>query len=263
MKFSVIVTVDPNRQTVKKLLDTLKVQTYTNYEVILVVDDQATAMHQLITYYKQGIGTPVNADLAEYWTDKLEQTRRLVEYVQSDVPVDEISNPRERMRFFIGYHYAIEAPYGLTIGGVSRRLGWYVRFKTNMSFDKHVVECNDQNGGELIGVSADEIYCFTGNKKKNSYALTAGMVVKCTDWLYTSVGIGYGDRTLLYEYSLKDPVTGNEQQTGWAKHLDASYKGVAADWDVMLKFGPIYVSAGCSTVNFKYVDFNAGAGVFF
>ena len=40
MKFSVIVTVDPNRQTVKKLLDTLKVQTYTNYEVILVVDDQ-------------------------------------------------------------------------------------------------------------------------------------------------------------------------------------------------------------------------------
>lgn len=51
MKFSVIVTVDPNRQTVKKLLDTLKVQTYTNYEVILVVDDQATAMHQLITPY--------------------------------------------------------------------------------------------------------------------------------------------------------------------------------------------------------------------
>ena len=73
----------------------------------------------------------------------------------------------------------------------------------------------------------------------------------------------YGDRTLLYEYSLKDPVTGNEQQTGWAKHLDASYKGVAADWDVMLKLGPIFVSAGCSTVNFKYVDFNAGAGVFF
>ena len=226
-------------------------------------EQDTTAMHQLITYYKQGIGTPVNADLAEYWTDKLEQTRRLVEYVQSDVPVDEISNPRERMRFFIGYHYAIEAPYGLTIGGVSRRLGWYVRFKTNMSFDKHVFECNDQNGGELIGASADEIYCFTGNKKKNSYALTAGMVVKCIDWLYTSVGIGYGDRTLLYEYSLKDPVTGNEQQTGWAKHLDASYKGVAADWDVMLKLGPIYVSAGCSTVNFKYVDFNAGAGVFF
>ena len=138
-----------------------------------------------------------------------------------------------------------------------------MRFKTNMSFDKHVAECNDQNGGELVGASADEVYRFTGNKKKNSYALTAGMVVKCTDWLYTSVGVGYGDRTLLYEYSLIDPETGSEQQTGWAKHLDASYKGVAADWDVMLKFGPIYVSAGCNTVNFKYVDLSAGAGVFF
>ena len=51
MKFSVIVTVDPNRQTVKKLLDTLKVQTYTNYEVILVVDDQATSLQQLIQPY--------------------------------------------------------------------------------------------------------------------------------------------------------------------------------------------------------------------
>ena len=49
MKFSVIVAVDPNRQTVKKLLDTLK--TYTNYEVILVVDDQAISLHQLITPY--------------------------------------------------------------------------------------------------------------------------------------------------------------------------------------------------------------------
>lgn len=51
MKFSVIVTVDPNRQTVKKLLDTLKVQTYTSYEVILVVDDQATSLQQLIQPY--------------------------------------------------------------------------------------------------------------------------------------------------------------------------------------------------------------------
>ena len=39
--------------------------------------------------------------------------------------------------------------------------------------------------------------------------------------------------------------------------------GVAADWDMMLKFGRIFISAGCSTINFKYVDLNAGAGVFF
>ena len=54
-----------------------------------------------------------------------------------------------------------------------------------------------------------------------------------------------------------------EEDAAWAKHLDASKAGVAADWDMMLKFGRIFISAGCSTINFKYVDLNAGAGVFF
>ena len=229
-------------------------------------EQDTTAMRQLIVYYRHGIGTPASTDLAEYWSDKLEQTRRLVEYAQTSdatLPIDELQTSRQRMKFFIGYNYAVEAPYGLTIGAVGKRLGWSVRFKTNMSFDKHIAECNDQNGGELIDASANEIYYFTGEKKKNSYSLTAGMVVKCTDWLYTSVGVGYGDRTLLYEYNMVNPVTAETQQTGWAKHIDTSYKGVAADWDVMFKLGPIYLSTGCSTVNFKYIDFNAGVGVFF
>ena len=229
---------------------------------VLGTEQDTTAIHQLILYYQKGIGTPVSDELAEYWTEKLEQVRNQMLYVPSDEVVS-FEEKKERMKFFIGYQYAIEAPYGLTVGGVGKRLGWYVRFKTNMSFDKHIAECNDQNGGELIDASANEIYYFTGEKKKNSYSLTAGMVVKCTDWLYTSVGVGYGDRTLLYEYNMVNPVTAETQQTGWAKHIDASYKGVAADWDVMFKLGPIYLSTGCSTVNFKYIDFNAGVGVFF
>ena len=33
--------------------------------------------------------------------------------------------------------------------------------------------------------------------------------------------------------------------------------------DFMVKFGSVFVSAGCNTLNFKYVDLNAGVGVFF
>ena len=51
MKFSVIVAVDPNRQTVKKLLDSLKEQTFSNYEVILVVDEKATTLQDMIQPY--------------------------------------------------------------------------------------------------------------------------------------------------------------------------------------------------------------------
>lgn len=51
MKFSVIVAVDPNRQTVKKLLGSLKEQTFSNYEVILVVDEKATTLQDMIQPY--------------------------------------------------------------------------------------------------------------------------------------------------------------------------------------------------------------------
>ena len=97
----------------------------------------------------------------------------------------------------------------------------------------------------------------------NNYAGTAGLVVKCTSWLYTSVGLGYGSRELLCEYITIDNSDYRIEKSYWVKNLDYSYSGLAADLDVMVKFGPEFVSAGCNTLNFKYVDLNAGVGLFF
>ena len=156
---------------------------------VLGTEQDTTAIHQLILYYQKGIGTPVSDELAEYWTEKLEQARNQLLYVPSE-EVASLEEKGERMKFFIGYQYAIEAPYGLTVGGVGKRLGWYVRFKTNMSFDKyHTAECNGQNGGELVEAPSEDAYYFTNERKKSLYAFTAGLVIKCTDWLYTSVGV--------------------------------------------------------------------------
>ena len=44
------------------------------------------------------------------------------------------------------------------------------------------------------------------------------------------------------------------EKSYWAKNLDYSYSGLAADLDVMVKFGPVFVSAGCNTLNFKYAE---------
>ena len=230
---------------------------------VLGTEQDTTAIHQLILYYQKGISTPVSDELSEYWTEKLEQVRNQMLYVPSDEVVS-FEEKKERMKFFIGYQYAIEAPYGLTVGGVGKRLGWYVRFKTNMSFDKYyTAECNSQNGGELIESLSEDAYYFTNERKKSLYAFTGGLVIKCTNWLYTSVGVGYGERTLLYEYYTIDHQTGTLGSQSWAKHLDASYVGVAGDIDVMCKLGPVYLSVGCNTINFKYADLNAGVGVFF
>lgn len=225
-------------------------------------ENDTTAVNKLVVYYTEGIGTPRSEELATYWTDRLTKLREPVELTYApQEPID--TRPRERMKFFVGYSYSIQAPYGVTVGGVARRMGWYVRFKTNMSFADYTGECNNSNGGTVIGISNNESYQFSNRKKINSYAGTAGMVVKCTPWLYTSVGLGYGERVLLNFYKTNSYDDVNKHREIWCKNIDSSYKGIAADLDVMVKLGPIFLSAGCNTINFKYIDLNAGLGVFF
>lgn len=223
------------------------------------IDNDSTAISQLILYYREGIGTVANEERAKSWNNRLEELRKPVEPI-TYIPNKE-KKPREPMKFFVGYAFSLEAPYGLTVGGVGGRLGWYARFRTNMSFDDHSTECKGNH--EILPNPENESYQFTGEKKTNCFAGSAGLVVKCTPWLYASVGLGYGKRELLYEYKTWEKNDINKQNTYWAKHIDNSYEGVAADLDFMLKFGRVFVSAGCNTINFKYVDLNAGLGLFF
>ncbi len=225
---------------------------------IMANEKDTTAMAQLIVYYTEGIGTPKNLTLARSWRERLAELQK-----PATSPTNfPLKKAKEPMKFFVGYAYSIEAPYGLTFGGVKSRLGWYLRFRTNMSFSDYDGECRGTS--EYVGtIPNDQAYYFTNKKKKNTYAGTAGVVVKCTSWLYTSVGLGYGNRELLCEYATIDNADYRKENWYWAKNLDYSYSGLAADVDVMFKFGPIFISAGCNTLNFKYVDLNTGVGVFF
>lgn len=230
---------------------------------LMANNKDTTAISQLIVYYTEGIGASKNETLAKSWQDRLETLRKPVEPVfypsANQIKPDK---PKEPMKFFVGYAYSIEAPYGLTVGGLKSRLGWFARFKTNLGFKDHDSEC--RGDGQIVGsVAGGPLIRFTNNKKVNCYAGTAGVVVKCTPWLYTSVGLGYGSRELLCEYKTIDAVDHRIEKAYWSKNMDYSYSGLAADLDFMVKFGPVFVSAGCNTLNFKYIDLNAGLGVFF
>ena len=228
---------------------------------LMANNEDTTAISRLIVYYTEGIGTSKNETLAKSWQDRLETLRKPAEPAFYS-PGNQIKTdkPKEPMKFFLGYAYSIEAPYGLTVG-VKSRFGWFIRFKTNLGFDDYDEECRGTD--ELVGSTSDNAYHFTNKKKVNSYAGTAGVVFKCTSWLYTSVGLGYGSRELLCEYATIDNSDHRIEKSYWAKNLDYSYSGLAADLDVMIKVGPVFVSAGCNTLNFKYVDLNAGIGLFF
>jgi hypothetical protein len=221
---------------------------------VKATENDTTAVSKLILYYIEGIGTPKSEELASYWADRLEELRNPVpennEYYGYEKPVR-----RTPMRFFGGYTYSLQAPFGITVGGVGERFGWYARLRTNMSFQRPDYE--------FSGERPNHEDVFKNLKKKtNAYAATAGLVVKCTSWLYASVGAGYGKRELLYQLSKLNNEL-EEIETGWYKKADSSYNGVSADLDLMLRFGFLYVSAGCNTMNFEYVDLNAGIGVFF
>ena len=155
---------------------------------LMANNEDTTAISQLIIYYTEGIGTSKNETLAKSWQDRLEAFRKPVEpvFYPSVNPIKP-DKPKEPMKFFVGYAYSMEAPYGLTVGGVKSRLGWFLRFKTNLGFKEYDGECRGTD--EFVGSAPDNPFHFTNKKKVNSYAGTAGLVVKCTSWLYTSVGL--------------------------------------------------------------------------
>lgn len=232
-----------------------------NCLTVKATENDLDAISHLILYYSKGIGTPKNEELVTYWTAYKKD-------LLNPKPVqtaNESVNLGRRMEFFIGYSFSVEAPYGITIGGVAQHVGWYVRFKTNMSFMNYTNECN--NKGEILDFTGNnESYVLSSgdSNKKNSYAGTAGLVVKCLPWLYTSVGVGYGERALLHSFTTHSHTDYDKTRTLWCQNIESSYKGVAAEADVMVKLGKtFYLTAGCNTINFKYIDLNAGLGVFF
>ena len=205
-------------------------------------------------------------ELASYWKEYQERLRTPVEPVYPVADSTPLSSPGRRMRFFVGYTYSVESPYGVSVGGVGQRFGWYVRFKTNMSFMNYTGECNDR--GEIIDFSnaEDESYepDARQSSKTNSFAGSVGLIVKCCPWLYASVGLGYGKRTLLHAFTTHAYENYADTRSIWCKNMDSSYQGVMAEVDAMVRLGDMFfVSVGCNTLNFKYMDLNAGVGVFF
>lgn len=217
-----------------------------------------TAMSQLIVYYKEGIGTPKNDRQVMHWTEQLELGRKPAAYQPPAADPD----PRTPMQWFAGYHFSPEAPYGITVGGIWKKVGWYARVKTNFSLMNHTYDCD--NEGNLTPVPQGESTQYDSRKgmKTNSLAGTAGIVVRLTSWCYLSTGLGYGERALLCPFVLTKYDTGAQREV-LCYNNDSSYKGIVAECDLMARFGNLFVSGGVNTINFDYVDLNAGLGCFF
>ena len=222
-----------------------------------------TSIQMLITYYTQGIGIKKNETMAESWRQRLDDIQNPYIATNGQYGIRP-SRKKEKTQFFAGYSASFYAPVGLTVGGIGRSVGWYLRFRSNLSFQDYTAVC-DKAGIILEGLD-NGFHETTKDKKANTYIGTGGIMVKAAPSFFISAGAGYCSRDVLYKFKKIGATETEAEGEFWAKCDDktTSISGVALDLDGSFGISKkCYGSIGFSVLNFKYLSANAGIGIFF
>lgn len=133
--------------------------------------------------------------------------------------------------------------------GFTKTNGFYVRFVSDFGSASTDHECDDS--GKLTNVAGNPYY--SGNTTQSRMSITAGYLRRIWKPLYMYAGAGYGNVVSAWE--LKDGT--------WAKNIDHSTNGAAAELGGILRLGKFALSVGFHTVNFKHHEASAGIGLIF
>lgn len=137
--------------------------------------------------------------------------------------------------------------YGL-MAGVVKKVGGYARFQSNFSFTKTAFKA-DESGA----IDGGGYMWMTGEGKVQTLRGTAGVLLRAHKLIYPYIGAGYGYNNYIYE-----DISGD---WGLIKHLSSS--GLVLETGIVVKAGPIALSAGVSSTMFKTASLDIGVGVIF
>lgn len=149
----------------------------------------------------------------------------------------------------VGWHPS-HTSFGVMVGIVARH-GAYLRFRSDFASASADLECDDT--GALTAGGTGTPYYIEGSTAKARLSVTGGYLCRIARPLYAYVGAGYGSRILTWETVEGEPV----------KNIDHSASGIAAEIGAIGRLGGFAISAGCQTVNFKYLELSVGIGFFF
>ena len=156
----------------------------------------------------------------------------------------------------IGYSVAPQLSYGAMIGQMYKGIGWFVSGRSNFQFNTPTeLACDKQ--GYIDG----ERPFYTGNTSTTHYAVNAGFMMNVLEKITKNkfntlgfyVGAGYGKRELQWETT--DGL--------WVKHGPTSYTGLGGNIGVLGSIYGVTLNVGLNTINFKYVEVEAGIGYMF
>jgi hypothetical protein len=153
---------------------------------------------------------------------------------------------------------------GLMIGGV-KRVGWYVKGRSNFIFrktqpsgtiipDGNAMILNTYNGDKIIPNDA-MLYNITGEYYTTHWIANAGMIVRC--WhqnpmdIYVYFGAGYGERKQVWQ-TIHD---------GYLTYIPSYHSNVSGDLGILFSYKKFMLSAGVTSIGYKYIDMQLGLGV--
>jgi hypothetical protein len=171
-----------------------------------------------------------------------------------------------------GFSKAIEQKtFALTVGRV-KSSGWYARIKYSISQQKAEYTTDDKT--VLDYTSTANYYEYNGKTQDMRLSATVGMLYNLTpNSLLLNLGVGYGERRLLwglteYSYQTQKPV-----KESWAKHSLHSFSGLEAEVGIMIKLPVFNIMLGGNAViplssdnsqnKSAYSDVYAGIGINF
>lgn len=156
----------------------------------------------------------------------------------------------------VGYSVAPQLSYGVMIGQMYKGIGWYVNGQSNFRFNELTNLSCDKNG--YIG---SERPFYTGNMFTTHLVLNAGFMINALEWTtknkFNTIGLyiggGYGRRELQWETT--DGL--------WVKYTPTSHTGFSGNIGLLGSMYGITLSAGVTTINFKYLEVGIGVGFMF
>ena len=145
------------------------------------------------------------------------------------------------------YHPATLS-YGGMIGFM-KKWGFYARFVSDFGSAATELECNDEG---MLADGSGQPY-FSGKTAKARMSVSAGALWHVAKPLYLYLGGGYGKQELSWEMG------GGE----WVRYAPNSYKGFSGNLGIFGSVSGVTLSFGLNTINFKYLEVEAGIGFMF
>lgn len=204
-----------------------------------------------VGYVKQGKGKRIVWDVLQDSENFICENTRF--------KVDANSVYSETKTFVIGeygFGFTPQHSFGLTIGQIYKFAGWYASIRTNLSAKK-------DNGLTCLegGYVDNYLPFYSGTTKNNHFVMNVGglwnllgtfshseVIERSMVALY--IGVGYGQRYQLWE-------TLDRQ---WVTYGPTAYKGFSGEFGVIADLKGFTLMAGLNTINFKYVELEAGIG---